>query len=103
MALSPVTAGATVMAVDLTHAGLSGLSPPHHQLAAAALVEHALSRGEGHLTDRGALTARTGKHTGRAPRDRFVVAPAERDAIDWGPVNREMSADAARRLLGRML
>ena len=30
-------------------------SPARHQLAAPALVEHALKRGEGRLTDRGAL------------------------------------------------
>ena len=52
------------------------------------LVEHAIRRGEGLLTSRGALTVRTGPYTGRQPKDRFVVAdPAIADTIDWGAVN----------------
>src|SRR5262245_44676293 len=80
---SPCPRGPTVMSVDLSHAGLSPLSPACHQLATPRLVEHALKRGEGHLTDRGALTARTGRYTGRAAKDRFLVASAlERHLID---------------------
>jgi phosphoenolpyruvate carboxykinase (ATP) len=63
----------------------------HAQLSAPALVELALKRGEGVLTDRGSLATLTGKHTGRAPKDRYlVVAPEQSPLIDWGPVNRAM-------------
>lgn len=42
-------------------------------LGPAKLVEYAIRRGEGHLTDRGAFTAVTVPHTGRSPKDKFVV------------------------------
>jgi phosphoenolpyruvate carboxykinase (ATP) len=72
-------------------------------LSTAELVEIALARGEGVLTDRGALAVRTGKHTGRAPDDRFLVIDDD-DAglIDWGPINRRMSVEAAGRLEERV-
>src|SRR5688572_23724303 len=42
-------------------------------LGAAELVEHAIRRNEGQLSDRGAFTALTSPHTGRSPKDKFVV------------------------------
>jgi phosphoenolpyruvate carboxykinase (ATP) len=78
--------------------------PVHTQLAVPALVEHALKRGEGRLTHRGGLVVSTGKHTGRAPKDRYLVAGAAEDSlIDWGPVNRAMPAEVFDRLHARVL
>ncbi len=63
-------------------------SRAHLNLPPAALVEHALRRGEGVLTDTGALMADTGQFTGRSPKDRFLVRDAvTADSVWWGDIN----------------
>jgi len=64
-------------------------------LPAPVLLEHALARGEGILTDDGALAVRTGEHTGRSPRDKYLVAgePWD-DQLWWGANNQPMAAAA---------
>lgn len=64
------------------------------QLSVPQLVEKATSRGEAILTADGAVTAQTGKYTGRSPKDKFIVEEASsKDKIDWGNVNRPISAE----------
>jgi phosphoenolpyruvate carboxykinase (ATP) len=45
----------------------------HANLTPSMLIEHALRRGEGSLTDHGAFAAVTAPHTGRSAKDKFVV------------------------------
>ncbi|MBC7135919.1 MAG: phosphoenolpyruvate carboxykinase (ATP), partial [Oceanibaculum nanhaiense] len=71
-----------------TH-GLVNLKAAHWNLATAALYEAAIRRGEAVLGAGGALITNTGKHTGRAPKDKFFVdEPGSRGNINWGEVNK---------------
>lgn len=64
----------------------------HSNLSVAQLVEMSVARGEGVLTDKGALNTLTGKFTGRSPKDKFVVdEPSIHDKINWGPENQPIS------------
>ena len=46
------------------------------------------------LTADGAVTAQTGKYTGRSPNDKYIVEEASsKDKIDWGNVNRPISSE----------
>jgi len=60
-------------------------------LAPAALYEEAVRRGEGLIAAAGPLVCRTGEHTGRSPKDKYLVRePASEKDIAWGAVNRPM-------------
>jgi len=75
--------------------GSAGMTPggagpirPHANRSQSVLVEQALLRGEAELTHHGALVFRTGKYTGRSPKDKFIVRDALSEPhVDWGPVN----------------
>lgn len=60
----------------------------HRNLSVPQLVEVAIKRGEGKLTNTGALRVATGKYTGRSPKDKFIVSDPSIDSkIAWGNVN----------------
>lgn len=68
--------------------GIAGNGKVFRNLAPAALVEEALKRNEGTLSETGALVVNTGKYTGRSPDDKFIVdTPAVHDDIAWGKIN----------------
>jgi len=72
-------------------------------LSPAALYEHAIQRDEAAIVSTGALTAETGKHTGRSPKDKFFVKePTSQDAIWWHPGNQPIASARFDGLLARM-
>jgi phosphoenolpyruvate carboxykinase (ATP) len=72
--------------------GLGAAATVYWNLPPAQLVEHAVRRGEAHLSNDGALVCHTGEFTGRSPNDKFVVEePGSKDSIWWGKVNRPIA------------
>jgi phosphoenolpyruvate carboxykinase (ATP) len=70
----------------------------------AELYEDAIRHGEGLVAADGPLVVRTGKHTGRSPDDKFIVAePTSEAKIWWGPVNRPISEAHYERLRARLV
>lgn len=64
----------------------------------AWLVEEIIRNKEGWLSHHGAVVVHTGKHTGRAPKDKFIVAYSNQDEIWWGAINTPMPPYAFERL-----
>ena len=62
--------------------------PRHANLSVAELYEKAIERKEGILAAAGPLVVRTGTHTGRSPKDKYIVdEPNVHDKIWWGGFN----------------
>src|SRR5690349_23003421 len=60
----------------------------HYQLSPEILTEQTVNRGEGTISDSGALCINTGKFTGRSPKDRFIVKDEiTKDTVDWNSIN----------------
>lgn len=65
----------------------------HVDLSIKELLAAALRRNEGVLSSNGALVTKTGKRTGRSPKDRFIVEDdITREQVDWGNVNQPLSS-----------
>jgi phosphoenolpyruvate carboxykinase (ATP) len=81
----------------------SGVAVGRRNLSPAALYEEAIRRDEAAIVSTGALTAETGKHTGRSPKDKFFVKePTSQDAIWWHPGNQAIASPKFDGLLARM-
>ena len=78
----------------LENHGLKNLKSVSWNLGPAALYEDAIRRGEGVITADGAMLVTTGVHTGRSPKDKFIVeSDTTRDTVDWGTVNQKISRE----------
>ena len=88
---------------DLAALGIQNAATIYYNLPSETLLEHALTRSEGRLAANGALVVRTGKFTGRSPKDKYLVRePSSESAIWWGAVNHPLSEDAFDSLLQRV-
>ncbi len=76
----------------------------HRNLTQKELVEASLKAGDGVLTRSGALSCRTGEHTGRSPKDKFIVKDDLTEPnVDWGTVNQPISPSHFARLYADQL
>jgi phosphoenolpyruvate carboxykinase (ATP) len=88
ISLSPLALPYTTAERALSFLNLSEIQDMRFQLPPAELVEQALLRGEGELTDTGAIMCATGQFTGRSPKDRYLVHDnLTGSRVDWGTVN----------------
>jgi phosphoenolpyruvate carboxykinase (ATP) len=80
--------------MDLSEHGIRPTGRVHHQPTTSLLYMHALAREDGVLAEGGPLVVDTGSHTGRSPKDKFIVRePASESRIWWSDVNAELSQD----------
>jgi phosphoenolpyruvate carboxykinase (ATP) len=88
----------------LDHVGVTSALRNWHNLPPAELYEHAVRRNEAVIVSTGAITAETGQHTGRSPKDKFFVKePGSEGKIWWGAGNRPIDPYRFDGLLRKML
>lgn len=88
----------------LENLGIINAKAVYRNLTPAELTEHALRRGEGTLSNTGALVVKTGKYTGRSADDKFIVdTPSVHDDIAWGSVNRPIEQEKFNALRSKVL
>lgn len=83
--------------------GFRKLKAVYWNLEAPRLYEESLKRGESQIARGGALCADTGSHTGRSPKDKFVVKDAQTAGNVWWDNNAAMSPEHFETLLGDFL
>ncbi|WP_102868118.1 phosphoenolpyruvate carboxykinase [Pseudovibrio exalbescens] len=83
--------------------GLKNLKGLYWNLSEPELYEQALKRGEAQLAAGGALLTETGDHTGRSPKDKFVVKDENTIDTVWWENNAEISLEDFDRLKADML
>ncbi len=73
-------------------------------LSTDELVQKAIERNEGVITDNGALAADTGEFTGRSPKDKFTVCDEKTEnTVWWGDVNFKFEPSKFDALLTKVL
>lgn len=82
-----------------------GLKPKevHRNLPVEKLVEHTLANQEGVLGMGGATMVKTGRFTGRSPKDKYFVDEGDASKnIWWGPVNQKLNEATFDKLLNKV-
>jgi phosphoenolpyruvate carboxykinase (ATP) len=76
----------------------------HWNLSVPALYEESIRRREGLVVAQGPIVCRTGQHTGRSPRDKFIVRESSSsDRVWWGKVNQPIDPERFDALHGQLL
>jgi len=92
----------------IEHLNKLGIDLPQDKLhwnkSKAVLVEDTLKLGKGVLASNGALVVETGKHTGRAAKDKYVVLTESTQAtVDWNPEVLKMSPETFTKLKAKVV
>ncbi|MEM8528025.1 MAG: phosphoenolpyruvate carboxykinase (ATP) [Bacteroidota bacterium] len=79
--------------VDLVELGLANTTT-YWNLAPSELIQKSIQLEEGQLNETGALVIKTGKFTGRSPKDRFIVKDSfTAEQVDWGDINQAIAPE----------
>ncbi len=73
--------------------GFTDVARVNYNFSETELYEEAIRNREADLTADGALRAVTGQHTGRSPKDKFVVRDEQTEDLIWWDNNRPMSPE----------
>src|SRR5512141_2042494 len=96
-------AGAVRSDYGLDHHGLANLGTVYWNLPTPALYEEIAFRREGRVTLGGAVVCSTGKHTGRAASDKFIVRESSTEEhVWWGQYNEPFATDKFDELFSRL-
>ncbi len=88
----------------LKEQGLAAYQLANWNLGVSQLIEKTIQRSEGMLASVGALVVKTGRFTGRSPKDKYIVREsATESTIDWGEVNQPMTEAAFDDMYARLL
>jgi phosphoenolpyruvate carboxykinase (ATP) len=83
--------------------GITNVRKVHWNHNTPLLYEDIIKNREGHVTHKGPVVTRTGLHTGRAARDKFIVEEDEtREHIWWGEVNKPIAPQAFENMFRRL-
>ena len=73
---------------DLSSYGIESWKTAFWNLSPNQLIKETLMKNQGTLTSNGTLTIKTGKFTGRSPKDRFIVKDTMTESkVDWNDIN----------------
>src|ERR1051326_2627904 len=88
---------------SIANLGLGNVEAAYWNVNVSELVEETIIRGEGILTDTGALAIDTGEFTGRSPKDKFIVYDnITKDSVWWGDVNFKFDPEKFEKLYNRV-
>lgn len=86
-------------AITIETIGLKTAGAVFYNLREAPLYEEAIRRSEAYLSAHGALVAETGQHTGRSPKDKFIVRDSDTESEVWWENNQAISRENFETLL----
>tara|TARA_Y100001970_G_scaffold294256_1_gene449264 strand:- start:55560 stop:57167 length:1608 start_codon:yes stop_codon:yes gene_type:complete len=86
--------GPFISPYGLEKIGLTSTSMVYWNLPTSDLYDEAIKNEEAVITEGGSLLAMTGEHTGRSPKDKFIVSDSiTKHEVFWGDVNKPFKSD----------
>ena len=89
---------------DLSRQVIEEAGALHRNLTTPVLYEHAVRAREGAILQGGSFAVRTGRRTGRSPKDKYIVrTPETAEHVWWGVHNQPLAASTFEHLRGKVV